>query len=168
MLISELWPHASSGSQILRGCDNARSFVRQESINPCPLQPADPLSHGRGTPETYRRRDHGILLRCLEPSRGDHAPELIVEPMLLGVAPKRTFPSGRARFLHQSHRRWQSRLRSSFFKRQRRCAARFCKLKRGNPDVCVDNDDQPLDRALRRRGFSARASLMSRGTSASV
>ena len=55
-----------------------------------------------------------------------------------------------------------------FFKRQRRRAATFRKLKRGNPDVCVDDDDHPLDRTLRRRGFFARTSLMSRGTSASV
>jgi hypothetical protein len=43
----------------------------------------------------------------------------------------------------------------------------FGKLKRGNPDVCVDDDDHPLDRTLR-RGFSARTCLMSRGTSVSV
>ena len=54
-----------------------------------------------------------------------------------------------------------------FFERQRRRAAMFRKLKRGNPDVCVDDDDHPFDRTLR-RGFSARTSLMSRGTSASV
>ena len=46
-------------------------------------------------------------------------------------------------------------------------AATFRKLKRRNPDVCVDDDDHPLDRTLR-RDFSARTSLMSRGTSASV
>ena len=45
-----------------------------------------------------------------------------------------------------------------FFKRQSRRAATFRKLKRGNPDVCVDDDDHPLDRTLRRRGFSARTS----------
>jgi hypothetical protein len=54
------------------------------------------------------------------------------------------------------------------FKRQRRRAATFRKLKRGNPGVCVYDDDHPLDRTLRRRGFSARTSLMSWGTSASV
>ena len=55
----------------------------------------------------------------------------------------------------------------SFFERPRRRAAMFRKLKRGNPDVGVDDDDHPLDRTLR-RGFPARTSLMSRGTSASV
>jgi hypothetical protein len=45
-----------------------------------------------------------------------------------------------------------------FFKRQRRRTATFRKLKRGNPDVCVDDDDHPLDCTLRRRGFSARTS----------
>ena len=44
------------------------------------------------------------------------------------------------------------------FKRPRRCAASFRKLKRGNPYVCVYDDDHPLDRTLRRRGFSARTS----------
>jgi len=45
-----------------------------------------------------------------------------------------------------------------FFERQRRCAATLSKLERGNPDVCVYDDDHPLDRTLRRRGFSARTS----------
>ena len=52
--------------------------------------------------------------------------------------------------------------------RQSRRAATFRKLKRGHPGVGVDDDDHPLDRTRRRRGFSARASWMSRGTSASV
>ena len=35
------------------------------------------------------------------------------------------------------------------------------KLMRGNPEVCIDDDDHPLDRTLRRRGFSARTCWMS-------
>ena len=45
----------------------------------------------------------------------------------------------------------------SFFERARRRAAMFRKLKRGNPDVGVDDDDHPFDRTLR-RGFLARTS----------
>jgi hypothetical protein len=41
------------------------------------------------------------------------------------------------------------------------------KLKCGNPDVSIDDDDHPLDRTLRRRVFPARTCWMSRGTSAS-
>jgi hypothetical protein len=42
------------------------------------------------------------------------------------------------------------------------------KLKPGNPDVCVDDDNHSLTRSLHRVGFSERTSLTSLGTSASV
>ena len=142
--------------------------MSRESINPCRLQPENLLWRGPRTPETYRRRGPGIPLPCPESSRGRHAPESLAAPTLPGVAPRELFrqdaddfrvnliAGGDHVFAHRS------------FERQCRRAAMLRKLKRGNPDVCIDDDDHPLDRTLRRRGFSARTCLMSRGTSDSV
>jgi hypothetical protein len=54
-------------------------------MNPCRLQPANPLSQGRHTPGTYRRRNHGMPLPCLESLQGYHAPEPLAAPKLPGV-----------------------------------------------------------------------------------
>ena len=159
MLISEQWPGCLSCSQVLRGGDNARSLVRaksQQILVPCNQQ--------------IRFRKGGALQKLIVAGIAAflyRAPNLHTDATRQNRLQRRCCPvlvPGKL-FRQDAHDLRVNLIAGCnhvfahrFFERQSRRAATFRKLKRRNPDVCIDDDDHPLDRTLRRRGFSARTS----------
>ena len=147
-----------SDSQILRGSDNARSLVRAESqqiLVTCNQQIR--FRKSGALQKHIVARITAFLYRAsnLHPdaARQNYLQRRCCPGLFPGELFRQDAHNLRVNLISGSNQVFTHR----FFERQCRRAATFRKLKRRNPDVCVDDDDHPFDRTLR-RGFSARTS----------